>query len=66
MVTYQIQAKGNCSKRTFTLRIYEHGKLIAKYRTIPQNKDDFHYYNNFATQRDWRQFLRTDEYYKVR
>lgn len=61
-----IKATANHSKRTFTLRIYEDGKLYEKYRTIPQNKEDFNYYDNFATHRDWLQFLKTDEYYVVR
>lgn len=61
-----IKATANHGKRTFTLRIYDNGHLYAKYRTIPQDRENFNYYANFATQNDWRQFLKTDEYYVVK
>ena len=60
-----IKAKANKRNRTFTIRVYIDGILISKYRTLKQSKEDFHYYSNFATQRDWEQFLKTDEYYRI-
>ena len=56
----------NHSKRTLTIRVYHNGKLSSKYRTLKLSKEDFHYYSNFATQGDIRQFLKSDEYYIVK
>ena len=61
-----IKARANKRKHTFTIRVYHNGKLSVKYRTVRQNNDDFNYYSNYATQRDWEQFLKTDEYYTVK
>ena len=60
-----IIAKQNKAKRTFTLRCYSFNNIYAIYRTIPMSKQEFEnaYY---WTLNDWKQFLKTDEYYKVK
>ena len=50
----------NHSKRTFTIRTD-----VAKYRTIRMSKDEFNSCLN-NTGQDWKQFLRSSDYYKVR
>ncbi len=62
-----IKSIANKSKRTFTIRKYdEQGKLVVKYRTTPQNKDEFQSLDNH-TQSDWQQWLNNcDEYFKVK
>lgn len=59
-----IKAAANRAARTFTLRIYFNGKYAYKYRTIPLPKQEFEdcLYN---TENDWKQFLKTSDYYKV-
>ena len=59
-----ITAKANQSARTFTIRKYVGDKLIAKYRTIRMSIDDFESCEN-NTENDWRQFLKSDDYYPV-
>ena len=59
-----ITSTSNQSKRTFTLRCYNNGKMYAKYRTICMTKEEFSS-AEFWTQSDWHQFLTTDEYYIV-
>lgn len=56
-----MKATENKSKRTYTLRT-ETGN---KYRTYQMNKKEFEsaYY---WTENDWKQFLKTDEYYIVK
>ena len=58
--------KGNARLRTLTIRAFEGGKLHAKYRTIPQTSDDYHYYTQHATQGDIKQLLKTNDYYVIR
>lgn len=55
-----MKATANKSARTYTLRVDGN-----KYRTIRMSKEEFEsaYY---WTENDWRQFLKTDEYYKVK
>ena len=50
----------NHSKRTFTIRTD-----VAKYRTIRLSKDEFNSCLN-NTGQDWRIFLKSNDYYKVR
>ena len=50
----------NHSKRTFTIRTD-----VAKYRTIRLSKEEFQSCLN-NTGQDWRQWLRSDDYYKVK
>ena len=61
----RVIATPNHSQRTFTLRVYHNSKLTSKYRTIRLDKNEFHscLYN---TESDWKQFLKSDEYYLVR
>ena len=53
----------NHRERTYTIRAYENGKLIAKYRSFPQSKEDF---SKYWTENDIRNFLRTNDYYVVK
>jgi len=62
--TETIKATPNYSKRTFTIRKYIDGKLFAKYRTIKMNQEEFDN-EEMNTENDWRQFLKSDDYYKV-
>lgn len=50
----------NKSARTYTINF-----VYAKYRTFKMSKQEFEsaYY---WTINDWKQFLKTDEYYKVK
>ena len=50
----------NHSKRTFTIRTD-----VAKYRTIMLSKEEFNSCLD-NTGQDWRVFLRSSDYYKVR
>lgn len=54
-----MKIRSNKSKRTFTIT-----NETAKYRTFRMSKQEFEsaYY---WTENDWKQFLKTDEYYKV-
>jgi len=56
--------KANKVNRTFTIRKFVDGELFAKYRTIPMNREEFES-NEFNTENDWSQFLKTDDYYRV-
>lgn len=60
----RIQATANHSKRTFTLRTYHEGKLSFKYRTCKMDEEEFEE-ALYRTQNDWKNFLNTDNYYKV-
>ena len=59
-MTNEIRVSKNRSKRTFTIRT-----PYVKYRTYKMSKDEFSsaYY---WTENDWKQFLKTDEYFKVK
>ena len=59
-----IKVKANQSQRTFTIRCYINGKLYAKYRTYKMNQSEFDS-EEMNTENDWRQFLKTDDYYMV-
>jgi len=61
----RIKATANHSKRTFTIRTYFDGKIFAKYRSFPLTPEEFESELN-NTENDWRQFLKTNEYYKVK
>ncbi len=62
--TETIKVKANQSKRTFTIRKYVDGELFAKYRTIQLSEEEFMIEEN-NTENDWKQFLKSDDYYKV-
>jgi hypothetical protein len=50
----------NKSARTFTIK-----NETAKYRTFKMSKQEFES-NQYNTENDWKQFLKTDEYYKIK
>jgi hypothetical protein len=64
MTLNKITATPNYSKRTFTIREYEKEKLVSKYRTLPMSVEEFEK-EEMNTENDWRQFLKTDNYYIV-
>lgn len=54
----------NYSKRTFTIRkTYEDGSKV-KYRTIQLDQEEFDT-ELMNTENDWKQFLKSDDYYRV-
>ena len=55
-----LKISANHSKRTFTIRTD-----VAKYRTIRLSKEEFQSCLN-NTGQDWKQWLRSSDYYKVR
>tara|TARA_R110002126_G_scaffold251055_3_gene394058 strand:+ start:4568 stop:4768 length:201 start_codon:yes stop_codon:yes gene_type:complete len=59
-----IKATPNYSKRTFTIRKFIDGKLFSKYRTIPMSQEEFDS-EEMNTENDWKQFLKSDDYYTV-
>ena len=63
--TISIKATANYSKRTFTIRAYENGKMYAKYRTYQMSQEEFDSCE-YNTELDWKVFLNSDEYYTVR
>jgi len=56
--TYKISS--NKSARTFTIRT----DTGNKYRTVKMDKEEFDSCEN-NTANDWRDFLRSDDYYKI-
>lgn len=54
-----IKATPNHKARTFTIRTE-----AAKYRTIKLSKEEFQSCLHH-TQNDWRQWMKSDDYYKV-
>ena len=60
-VTYTLTT--NRSKKTYTIRRYENGKVVTKYRTYPQGPD----YSEDWTETDRRNFLKySNDYYVVK
>jgi len=59
-----IKVKANQRLRTFTIRKYINEKLFVKYRTIELNQDEFDG-KEMNTENDWKQFLKSDDYYIV-
>lgn len=57
----QIKVSSNQSKRTFTIKTES-----GKYRTISFTREDFNRADRFWTGNDWQNFLKTDEYFKVK
>lgn len=52
----------NRSRKTYTIRCYENGKLYAKYRSYPQGSK----YSEYWTEGDIRQLLKSNDYYEVK
>ena len=59
----RITATANYSARTFTIRKSCLGYSV-KYRTNKLTKEDF-YNCIYNTERDWKQFLKSDDYYII-
>lgn len=60
--TYTI--KVNRSRRTYTIRVFEGGKLVNKYRSTAQSKLDF---TEFWTESDIIAFLKySNDYYIIK
>lgn len=60
--TYKIAC--NIAKRTYTIRVYEKGRIIAKYRSFRQSKTEF---TEYWSEHDIYQFLRySNDYYIVK
>ena len=55
----------NFSARTFTIRTYIDGKFSNKYRTVKMSKQEFEN-SKYNTENDWKQFLKSDDYYPVK
>lgn len=60
-----IETTANKSARTFTLRTFINGVLSSKYRTLKMSKEEFNS-ANYWTQNDWKNFLKTDEYFLIK
>jgi hypothetical protein len=56
---YEIKVRENNSKKHFTI-ITSGGK----YKTLPMNKEEFNSCLN-NTANDWKQFLKSNDYYKI-
>lgn len=52
----------NRQKRTYTIRRYENGKCIAKYRSYPQGAE----FSEDWTENDIKAFLRSGDYYVMK
>ena len=63
-MTITIKSTANQSKKTFTIRKYEGSKLVSKYRTIEMSQEEFDSEER-NTENDWKQFLKSDDYYAV-
>lgn len=59
-----IKVAANQSKKTFTIRKYNNGELLAKYRTSTMSQEEFDNEER-NTENDWKQFLKSDDYYAV-
>ena len=55
-----IRISSNKAKRTFTIRTN-----YAKYRTLQFSKEEFDHAYFFWTGNDWKQFLKSEECYKI-
>lgn len=59
--TYKLTT--NKRRKTYTIRVYEGGKLISKYRTCPQGAD----FSEFWTENDIKNYLKMNsDYYEVK
>lgn len=52
----------NRSKKTYTIRVYDNGKIYVKYRSYPQGPA----YIEHHTQNDIYNFLLSNDYYVVK
>jgi hypothetical protein len=60
-----LKITSNKSARTFTIRKLENNKVYAKFRTYQFDKEEF---NNaiFWTENDWRNWLKTNAYKRIK
>jgi hypothetical protein len=60
-----VEVRANKAARTFTIRTYINGQLSSKYRTCPMGKREF---QNalYHTEGDWKNFLKSNDYYPVK
>ncbi len=59
-----LKVTANQSKRTFTIRKFDDGELVAKYRTNQMSQYEFDR-EEMNTESDWKQFMKSDDYYRV-
>lgn len=52
----------NRSKKTYTIRRFDNGKVTTKYRSYPQGKE----FSENWTENDIKNFLRYGDYYVVK
>lgn len=62
--TITIKATANEDKLNFTLECFSNGEHYATYETNVMSEDEFNE-NEFNTQDDWKQFLKSEDYYRV-
>ena len=60
-----IEVKSNVAAKTFTIRTFVDNKLSAKYRTYKMSKQEFESAKYWTTN-DWKQFLKTNDYYLIK
>lgn len=60
-----IKVTANYQHKTYTIRKFIDGKLFAKYRTTKMSEPEF-FSNEMNTENDWKQFLKSDDYYLVK
>lgn len=56
----ELKVSSNKRERTFRIKTES-----ATFKTFPMSKDEFNS-AEYWTGQDWQQFLRTDEYYKIK
>jgi hypothetical protein len=61
-----LQINSNKSARTFTIRKLQNNKVYAKFRTYQFSKEEFKSADWFWTTNDWKNFLKTNDYYVVK
>lgn len=57
---YDITAKGNKQKKTYTIRKYIDGELLAKYRTPRMTRQEYNEAEYFM-ECDWLNFLKINQ-----
>lgn len=57
---YDITAKPNKQKKTYTIRKYINGELLAKYRTPRMSRAEFNSASDWM-EYDWQNFLKNNQ-----
>jgi len=60
----RLKVTSNEKERIFTIQSFINGDLFATYETIEMSQEEFEENEN-NTENDWRQFLKTDNYYVI-